>query len=523
MNVSVRQLSFVWLIAGVLLSCSKVQAQHNATMYFMRDLPLVNTLNPAFQPSAGSVYVGLPFISSVYLDGGVTAQGATINNLFNPQANLRRIADGVGAYEGAFGSFELNLFNLGILVRDMYFTLDIVTKSHGLFSVPGEVIRMAWRGNAPYIGQAVSLDGLGGKAEAYTEIALGFSKEVMRDKITVGGKVKGLLGHAYAEAYLGKKSFIYTDPDSWNITAGLAPDISIGGFSTNIPNGDFSRDTIHFDSFKPIAGVGAGVDVGFEIKNDKVSISGSILNLGAINWKNASRAEAAGSMTFRGIQNNGNGFESGEDIIAQVKDSLFNIGTLRGSKGDMVRWIDPTIMFGVSYQLHEHFTGGALAAMTISKYHSFPLFALSVNTQKFPINGSLSYSYSSSHNLGMGVLFGQREKQLHIICDNMLAVAYRSTRHFNLRMGLNLLVGEPKNTSERKKDWGLLSPTKQEIKEEKRAARKAAKENKDKKPLGPLNPISEMFIQRNPSKATLNTPAGEEEPRPTVKDKKPLN
>jgi len=84
-------------------------------------------------------------------------------------------------------------------------------------------------------------------------------------------------------------------------------------------------------------------------------------------------------------------------------------------------------------------------------------------------------------------------------------------------------VGEPKNTSERKKDWGLLSPTKQEIKEDKRAARKAAKANKDKKPLGPLNPISEMFIQRNPSKATLNTPAGEEAPRTTVKDKKPLN
>ncbi len=562
MKVSNLRVALVLLVTvSLLLSRHQAQAQHNATMYFMRELPLVNTLNPAFQPEAGSVYVGIPFFSSFYIDGGITARGVSINSLLSGQPKLRPIAENAGNYEGARANMELNLLNLGILMRDMYFTFNVTTKAHFDASVPGSLIHMAWYGNAPYLGEAVPLNGLGGKSMAFTEFAFGFSKEVVRDRITVGARLKYLMGHAYAEAYLGPNSYVYTDPESWDITVGLAPEVYFAGLPVDVPLGRFPYNDNKFNmgSYTPklAAGHGASVELGFEIKGEQWTASGSLTNLGCIGWKSAKHVKADGGYsthTFHGVNTNNS------NMVQELKDSLINNVQLHGyNTKSLARWIDPTMTFAASYKLHEHFNAGALVAMNISSYNSYPMFALSLNTQKFPINGSLSYNFSNKYNnLGLGVLFGRRDLQFHVICDNLLAVNYRSARQANLRMGLNLLVGAPKNTAEQKPVWELLSPTKDEVKADRKAARKAAKEKKKEKPLGPLNAIfnpsstkpvnkaplnsapqeaapkrrsqgalnsapQETAPKRRSTQGTLSKPAEQGSSKPKVKNKKPLN
>ena len=547
------------MVLCAMLPRPQAQAQHNATLYFMRDLPLANMLNPAFQPEAGSLYLGYPLLSSIYFDVGITARGASINNLMSAQPNLRKIAENISTFEGGNARVEVNLFNLGVLVRDMYFTFDVTTKAHSEASIPGSLVKMAWYGNAPYVGRAVSLEGLGGKAQVYTEFALGFSKEVLRDKITVGGKVKYLMGHMYAEGYLGPNSFVYTDPETWNITAGIAPEIYIAGLPSKVPRGVFDVQSLTFenkDNFSLIAGSGGGIDLGFEIKGERFTASGSLINLGFISWKNTEYVQAHEGHsihTFAGVMD-----EDG-NMVNQLKDSLYNATQLHGYLvTPLRRWTDPTMSFAASYRLHQNFSAGALIGMNINRYNNYPLLTLALNTHELPINGAISYSYSNSHNLGLGVLFGRRETQLHFICDNVLAASYRTTRHVNLRMGLSWLLGAPKNTDVRKKIWEPLSPTKAEKKEERKAAKKAAKQNKNQKPLGPLNsipatpatapvsktplnaaqqqnsstapvskaPLNSVQQENSPkrsSQGTLNSPAGQEAPKPKVKDKKKLN
>jgi hypothetical protein len=445
----------------------QAQAQHNATLYFMRDLPLANTLNPAFQPEAGSLYIGIPGLSSIYLDGGIIARGASIVDL---PLNF-------STFKSGNANIEVSLLNLGVLVRDMYFTLDVTTKTNVKANVPESFVKMVWYGNTSYLGQDISLVGLSGQAQAYTEFALGFSKEVVRNRITVGGKVKYLMGHVFGEGYLGHNSFIHTDPETWYITAEVTPELYVAGLPVKAPRDTIDINSFQFEnggsSYSPIAGNGGGIDLGFEIKGEKLTISGSLTDLGFISWKNAEYVKGHGitQRTFTGVINdNGN-------MIDQLRDSLYSATQLYGSSiTSLHRWIDPTMSFSTSYRLHQNFSVGALAAMTISRYNDYPLFALSVSTHKLPVNGTVSYSYSNNHNLGLGLLFGRRGVQFHLICDNVLAANFHTARHFNLRTGLNLLLGSPKNTDPRKKAWE------------------------------PLNPMS----QGDP-------------PRPKVKDKKPLN
>ncbi|MDR3365944.1 MAG: DUF5723 family protein [Prevotellaceae bacterium] len=486
------------------------QAQHNATMYFMRDLPAVNMLNPAFQPEAGSIYFGIPLFSSIYLDGGVTLKGMNMGNLMmmnNKKNNiyLTPAAANPAPYEGGYANVDINLLNVGILVEDMYFTLDVTAKARAEAAIPTEFIKMAWYGNAPYIDQAISLNDLGGGGSAYTEIALGFSKDVVPERITVGGKVKWLMGLAFVEVEAGKAAFLQTNRD-WSMTISANPDIRIGGLLDEIPS--------DICGYK-LAGKGLGVDVGFEIKNELFTASGSIINVGAIRWRNVNhgnRAQGNLDTTFRGVagSNLGTFIKSMnlEENLKKVMRGEMPSGFV-GSPEDILRWTSPTATVGLAYPLNKHLVAGALAGVTVGQYNSYPLFALSLNTRKHPINGSLSYSYGHSHNVGMGLLFGRHGTQLHVICDNILAASYQTAQKINLRFGLNMLLGAPRQYGEKKKVWQQLNTTSSPTNPYKNAKKPA--------PLNTLSSPTATPVSKQPLNP-LNT--GSAKP---AQDKQPLN
>jgi hypothetical protein len=338
----------------------------------------------------------------------------------------------------------------------MYFTLDIAEKTRFEAGFPGDLLKLAWYGNAPSMGQTISFSGLGAHLSSYAEIALGMSKEVVRNKITVGGKVKRLMGVALVDMNFGKAAFAYTNPNTWGVTVGATPEAYIAGVPSNVPSdGAFSYDTTNIGPYKynGFSGTGWGVDAGFEIKGEHFTVSGSIVNLGGISWnsKHVMLQRVSYLQTFNGVQSAGD-VNNLTSIVDSLKGELFT-----GSDKKTLQWTSPTMSIGVSYPLNNHVVAGALAAITVGQYNTYPLLALSLNTRRYPINGSLSYSYGHSHNLGMGVLFGRSEAQLHVICDNILAASYHTAQKVNLRVGLNLLVGGPRPTGDKKKTWSPLN------------------------------------------------------------------
>ncbi|MDR2813335.1 MAG: DUF5723 family protein [Prevotellaceae bacterium] len=491
------------------------QAQHNATMFFMRDLPAVNMLNPAFQPEAGSIYVGIPLLSSIYLDGGVTLKGMNMGDILSGSLPLTSAAANPSPYEGAYANVDINLLNIGILMDDIYLTLDITEKTRAEIALPGEFVKLAWHGNAPYIGKVIPLSGLGGRATSYAEIALGLSKDVVRDRITIGGKIKRLLGVTFADVSMGAVASLQTDHD-WSTTMVLDPEFNIAGIPETMPK---DLRTYKF------AGKGWGVDLGFDIKNEQFIASGSIVNVGAITWSNVrhEKAQNVVDIAFRGVPLGDNSY----NIVDTLKGAIETAQNEMESNSEHVnirRWTDPTITVGVACPLNKHLAAGALAGITIGQYNSYPLFALSLNTWRYPINGSLSYSYGHSHNLGLGLLFGRREAQLHVICDNILAANYQTAQKINLRVGLSLLLGAPREPGNKKKRWLQLntasSPENTYKNTEKRGPlhllSPATAQPVSKQPLHPLSPATAQPVSKQP----LNPLESNPKPAP---DKKPLN
>ncbi|MDR0414165.1 MAG: DUF5723 family protein, partial [Prevotellaceae bacterium] len=158
------------------------QAQHNATMYFMHDLPTVNLLNPAFQPEEGNLYIGLPMLSSAYVDGGITLRGIRVGDVRDNKVRLRQTAENASFRESAYANVDINVLNIGTYIGRTYFTLDVAAKGRAEAGLPGDLVKMLWRGNYPYRGKAVSASNTGGYGSAYMEFALGFSREVVPNK-----------------------------------------------------------------------------------------------------------------------------------------------------------------------------------------------------------------------------------------------------------------------------------------------------------------------------------------------------
>ncbi|MGL4956428.1 MAG: DUF5723 family protein [Bacteroidales bacterium] len=461
-------------------------------MYFMRDVPMVNSLNPAFQLTEGRWFVGLPVVSSIHVGGAVSARGLNINQLAsNGVPQIRNIVEHFSSMESGYGTLDLNVLNLGFMsTENTYFTLDVTIKGSFEASMPRDLAKVMWYGNLPYAGQTMSFEGLGEKMDLYTSIGIGFSTDIVKDVITIGAKIKYLMGFAYNDMYLTKNSSLYTDPNTWAITAGLAPEMNFAGLPFNLPHGTFDLQDFALESrnYSPsIAGHGAGIDFGIEIKGERFSASGSVINLGAINWKKASYAEAingGSSITFDGISvDQIPTEENNNDIMGQITDTLISATKMQGGyQYNLLRWTDPTMMFGMSYIMHDHFVANALASLTISRYNTHPLFAVGVSTQGFFVNGTLSYSYvNKGSNLGAGIVMGGTRTKFHLICDNILALDLRSARQTSLRLGLSLLFGDSAETAERKNKTktmnSILVPSNSK--------------KKSKKPLAPLNPVSQ--------------------------------
>jgi hypothetical protein len=140
-----------------------------------------------------------------------------------------------------------------------------------------------------------------------------------------------------------------------------------------------------------------------------------------------------------------------------------------------------------TYKLRENMTLGIVNRNVVfrSKLHSS--LTLSVQTEladRFLATASWSYLNNSLANLGAGIAYTGPGVQFHLVSDNFLGFFFPfDTRTLNLRAGINLLLGCPRN---RKKtienqnygsmpdpeNCGLGEQRRNEQKKQKRAAKR---------------------------------------------------
>lgn len=305
----------ILLIAGGMLLASSMHAQHLRTSYFMEGTSTRLQMNPGLQPTRG--YFNFPVIGSLNVGASSNVLGTsdiidildsgedlfTNDKLYDRLKTDNRLNVNLNTDILSFGWYKGKGFwsvNVGLradvgasLTKSMF---EYMRNVDG-FNIEDGGVHSYEMGN-----QKLNVN-------AYAEIGLGYSRPVT-DRLTVGGRIKALLGVAHAEMNverfdvdLDMPDMTNTDPENlkpedwygsryaYDVKANVTTSFSGGGLGFNENQ---QIDGFDFDGGFGIAGTGFGVDLGASYKLlDNLTLSAAVLDLGFIKWKKSETTVAS--------------------------------------------------------------------------------------------------------------------------------------------------------------------------------------------------------------------------------------
>ena len=431
------------LMATMALSAS---AQQVTTLYFLENAPMRHTINPAFQPvSRGFInFTPLGWMSISAGNNSFTLQdilfvdpvtGKTITPL-HPNADRNAFLNQIRSMSLINGEATLGLLNMGFRIKDNgYLTIGINERIVGGATLPKTIFDFVVGGGmknlTPGATNNISLGGLGAGSMIYTEISGGYSYK-LNDEWTIGGKLKLLLGTAYAGMNT-KKLSIDANTDSWDINGTLDMDIAgpvnaqyfsqyvdgktmrqvIDGFK------DGSFDVNQFvDTSDPMAlvtsalkpsGYGAAIDFGFTWKPiEYLQVTAALTDLGFIYWNRSNRYTCTVDTSF-----NGAGYIDYGDPAYKDEQGNFSVGILMDTvKNRMMGLLD-----GVRMQDN----GKGIAKMASAR-----------------LNVGLDANFWDNR-IGIGIVSATRLYNSRLYEEITLGAAFRPVNWFNIAVSYSLM------------------------------------------------------------------------------------
>ena len=447
----------IGIILGLLLaSATGLMAQNSSTGYFTKGYLYRHEVNPAFGGEKG--YVAFPFLGNMNLGirGNLSIENFLYNvdgrttTFMNPKVSTSEALSNISDLNKLIFDMKFQFLSFGFKAFGGYNTFSLNLKTNAAVSVPGDIFRMAKEGIE---NKSYDLSGLGGSAKAYAELALGHSHEIIEDKLTIGAKVKVLLGGAHASAFFEKANLNLNSEGSWNVDVDAELNASMKGIKYESEyNSDSKRQHItNFDIDSPgVGGFGLAVDLGAEYKiNDDLAVSAAILDLGYIKWSNNMQAKSYKNNHFSTDKYNFSVDESDsfDDEMDKLADDLAGLADLQdmGDQGGLTTGIGTSFNVGVEYKLpgYDKLSFGLLNTTRIQKNASWTDFRLSANfapAKWFSMGANVAYgTFGPSfgwildlHPTGFGI-FVATDHMMGSLSKQMIPLS----SNFNLNFGIN--------------------------------------------------------------------------------------
>lgn len=298
----------VWLVAGGLLLGMTVHAQYLRTSYFMEGTSSRLELNPGLQPMRG--YFNIPVLGSFNV--GTSSNVLGINDIIDVLDSGEDIFLNDDLYSRLKSDNRLNVnlktdvLSFGWYAGKGFWNVNVGLRADVGASIPQSMFEYLRRvNNTEDINGSFS--NMNFNLIAYAEIGLGYSRQIT-EKLSVGGRVKVLLGIARAEMAVDNFD-IYVDDALTNgdytelnpyqtygsatVNARVSTTMKGGGLSFDETTGQIDGFDIDGSNFG-IAGAGFGIDLGASYKVwDNLTVSAAVLDLGFIKWKEGETTVAA--------------------------------------------------------------------------------------------------------------------------------------------------------------------------------------------------------------------------------------
>lgn len=312
----------IGLIAMAL--CSTVSAQQVNTLFFLENAPMRHLVNPALQPVSNG-YIAITPLGYMGISAGNNSltlsdvyknyNGQTVTAL-HPSQDKNVLLKQFRKNTLINAETQLNILSFGFRLKNEkgYVHINISERFDVGNTLPKSLFELALGGGMKDLdggNNLFNLQSMGFQINGFTEIAGGYSHKI-NDKWTVGGKLKLLLGQAYAST-TNSEMELNASSEAWHLKGKGAIIAAIGNGIINpadLPvNPTFEDlekigDKINMDymAFLRPAGYGGALDLGFTYKpHPQVQISAALVDLGFIYWAKPVQYNYTMDTTYVGV------------------------------------------------------------------------------------------------------------------------------------------------------------------------------------------------------------------------------
>lgn len=401
MKFSIKQILSASLIA---IAGMSVSAQTLNSLYFLDGNTQRHLLNPAL--TCESNWVSTPLNMSININSNLGLEA-----FLRPYGNNEMITflhpsitaeDAMSKFQD-MNTFEFdvdyNILTVGFKAFGGINSIGLSVKSRTGLYLPKDIFTFMKAGQESDVTEYV-IDDMSARTQNYAEIALGHSRAINK-KLTVGAKVKFLLGVGYANANV-EKMRIYMSDNKWMIEQKSTFTASKGINLITKDNGEIDDFDYEFN----MGGFGLGLDLGATYKvMDNLNVSLAVTDLGFIKWSDASvHNNLNSSFEYTGFDNiaheDSQVFEDAAEDVGDQLEELIRYGK-DGKTMSHTSSLYTTFRAGAEYGLLKNkISVGLLGTMRVGTPKSYTEGMLSFNFKPFKyfkaaINGSVANTHSS--------------------------------------------------------------------------------------------------------------------------------
>jgi len=433
------------LIVGTLFF-TQAQGQDNYILYGFRDIQQGNYLNPAFS-SNSKIVVGFPGLSNI--DVGYLNTAGSFNDFFKTQngsdslyLDLSKVINQNHPVDHINLSINQDLVYVGFMVKQSFLSFGVKQRLLFRTFIPGDLFKLAWNGNAPYVGQTLDLRPTIVNEDHFFDYHVGLSVPVSKG-LRLGVRLHLLQGLSNIHVVNNQLQLI-TSSDPQNVYDILASTSFVLN-TAGLPDSSGFNPGAYLGNFKNI---GFSIDLGIDYQiNDQFSVSASLLDLGSTNFREKTKSYQSqeANIHFNGTQVD---FINNKDPFSSIGDSLSNLLHVTDLVQNYRAKIPKHLLIaGEYYSKDRKNRASILFSGRFYQDYFEPAVSLGFDrslSEYLSVKVNYTYIKYAPLNLGLAFALNLTPVQLYMYTDNILGVQWDSQRMLSFGFGINIRI--PKQT-----------------------------------------------------------------------------
>jgi hypothetical protein len=384
----------------------------------------------------------------------------------HPKYNIDKFLAKIREKNSVEPELMTQLFGLGFSAGKSYIFFDVNLRVAGNAVIPGDLIKLALKGNTAFTGSKIDLSSLRSDIKIYHEIGLGFSRN-FTERLRLGVKAKALFGELAASLDNRSLGISIDENYAHTLDADLTYNFSVPHLTSDadnkfLPNINFDDSAMSMQYVTGTGNMGLGLDLGMTYDLGKrLSLSAAITDLGFIKWKrDVTNQTIEGQYKFTGLDITDvlNGDKTFDEAGQAIADSLDNNFKSINTDKSFTTFLPFGITAGASYGLTKNISLGVLSYSRFVGKQMKQNLTLSANINLGnALSTTVSYTASNHRydNIGAGLSFRLGWIQIYAVTDRIplsfnkiisdngksTIMVPSSWNSIDFRLGMNLVFG----------------------------------------------------------------------------------